>query len=58
MDNFQLKISFKLSFLLGFVNLESQTNKLLPVLTLHCTVYTLQYVSYMRELSKPETSQG
>ena len=57
-DNFQLKISFKLSFCLGFANINSQTNKLLSVLTLHCTVYTLQYVPYIWELSKPETSQG
>ena len=58
MNNFELKISFKLSFCLGFANLYSQTNKLLSVLTLHCTVYTLQYVPYIWELSKPETSQG
>ena len=58
MINFELKISFKLGFCLGFANLYSQTNKLLSVLTLHCTVYTLQYVPYIWELSKPETSQG
>ena len=42
MDNFELKISFELCFYLGFANLDSQTNKLLSVLTLHCTVYTLK----------------
>ena len=53
-----LKISFKLSLSLGFANLDSQTNKLLYVLTLHCEVYTLQYIPYTKELSRPETSQG
>ena len=53
-----LKISFKLSLSLGFANLDSQTNKLLYVLTLHCKVYTLQYIPYIKELSRPETSQG
>ena len=57
-DNFELKISFKLSFSLGFANLDSQTNKLLSLLTLHCTVYTLQYVPYIKGLSRAETSQG
>ena len=42
MDNFELKISFELCFYLGFANLDNQTNKLLSVLTLHCTVYTLK----------------
>ena len=42
MNNFELKISFKLGFCLGFANIYSQTNKLLSVLTLHCTVYTIQ----------------
>ena len=36
----------------------SQKNKLLYVLTLHCKVYTLQYIPYIKELSRPETSQG
>ena len=58
MNNFELKISFKLGFCLGFANLYSQTNKLLSVLTLYCTVYTLQYVPYTWELSKPDTSQA
>ena len=53
-----LKILFKLSLSLGFANLDSQTNKLLYVLTLHCKVYTLQYIPYTKELSRPETSQG
>ena len=53
-----MKISFKLSLSLGFANLDSQTNKLLYVLTLHCEVYTLQYIPYTKELSRPETSQG
>merc|ERR1712081_172762 len=56
--NFELKISFKLSFSLDFANLDSQTNKLLYVLALHCKVYTLQYIPYNTELSRPETSQG
>ena len=43
---------------MGFANLDSQTNKLLYVLTLHCEVYTLQYIPYTKELSRPETSQG
>ena len=58
MNNFELKISFKLGFCLGFANIYSQTNKLLSVLTLHCTVYTLQYVPYIKGLSRAETSQG
>ena len=58
MNNFELKISFKLGFCLGVANLYSQTNKLLYVLTLHCKVYTLQYIPYTKELSRPETSQG
>ena len=58
MDNFDLKISFKLSFCLGFANSDSQTNKLLSVHTLHCTMYTEQHVPYIQELSKPKTSQG
>ena len=53
-----MKISFKLSFSLGFANLDSQTNKLLSVLTLHCTVYILQYIPFIKQLSRPETSQG
>ena len=53
-----MKISFKLSFSLGFANLDSQTNKLLYVLTLHCKVYTLQYIPYIKEVSRLETSQG
>ena len=57
-DNFELKISLKLSFSLGFANLDSQTNKLLYVLTLHNKVYTFQYIPYIKELSRPETSQG
>ena len=39
------------------MNLDSQTNKLISVLTLHSSVYTLQYVLYIQELSKPRTSQ-
>ena len=58
MDNFESKISFKLSFCLGFANLDGQTKKLPSVHTLHCTVNTLQYVPYILELSKPETSQS
>merc|ERR1712081_141705 len=57
-DNFELKISFKLSFSSGFANLHSQKNKLLYELTLHCKVYTLHYIPYTKELSRPETSQG
>ena len=53
-----LKISLKLSFCLSFAKLDSQTNKLLAVHALHHTVYTVQYVPYMQELSKLETSQG
>ena len=57
-DDFVVKNPFKLSFCLGLANLDSQSNKLLSVLTSHCTVYTLQYVPYIQELSKPETSKG
>ena len=57
-ENFDLKISFKLSLSLGFANLDNQTNKILYVLTLHCKVYTLHYIPYTKELSSPETSQG
>ena len=46
-DDIMLKIPFKLGFCLGFANLNTKTNKLLYVLTLHCTVYTLQYVPYI-----------
>ena len=49
-----MTISCKLSFCLGFANIDSQTNKLMSVLILHCTVNTLQYVPYIGELSKPE----
>ena len=46
MNDFELKISFKLGFCLGFANLYSQTNKLLYVLTLQRAVNTLPYVPY------------
>ena len=52
------KISLKLNFCLGVAKPDSQTHKLLVVHTLHCTLYTVQYVPYMQELSKLETSQG
>ena len=54
MNNFELKISFKLGFCLAFAYLNSQTNKLIPIHTLPCTVYTVQYVPYVQELSKPK----
>ena len=55
-DNFELKSLFKLSHRLGFANLDSQKSKLLSVLTLYYTMKTLQNLSYMQKLSKPETS--
>ena len=54
----RLYISHKLSLCLGFVNLESQTNKLHNVLTLHNTLYTVKYVQYRPESILPEMSQG
>ena len=53
-----LKISFTLSFCLHFDKLYSQINKLSAVHTLHCKVYTVQYVPYIQEFSKPEIDQG
>ena len=53
-----LIISFKLSLWLGFVNIESKTNKLQTVHKLHCTLFTVHYQPYEKELSKAETSQG
>merc|ERR1712081_3876 len=53
MNNFELQFSFKLGFCLGFANLYSQTNKLMSVLTLNYTVYTLQYVPYIYITSFP-----
>ena len=55
--NFVLKISFKLTFSLGFATLDSQTSRILYVLILYCKVYTLQYIPYIKEPSRPETSQ-
>ena len=57
-DNFELIISSKLDYCEDFANLDIQTNKLIAVYTLHCTVYTVQCVPYTQEPSKPETSQG
>ena len=51
LDNLVLKMSLKLILCLSFAQLDSQTNKLLAVHALHCTVYTVQYVPYMQELS-------
>ena len=57
-DNSVSKITLKLSICLGFAKLNSQTNTLLALHTLHCTVYIAEYVPSMKELSKTETSQG
>ena len=52
-----LKISFRVSFCLAYVNHVCPTNKLQLVHTLHCTLYTVHYAQYRAELSTPETSQ-
>ena len=57
-DDLGFQISFRLPFCLGFVNPDSKTSKLKSVVTLHCTLYTVQYVPYGQELSTPETCQG
>ena len=59
-ENFELKILFKLSFCLGSVNLDSQTNKLLAAHKLQSTVYTIQHIhtKYMQKVSKPDNSKG
>ena len=53
-----LKISFNLSSCLGFVNLNSQTKKLLAVQTFLYTVNTVQKLLYIQEPSKQDTCQG
>ena len=58
MNNFELKISFKLGFCLGFANLYGQTNKLLSELTLHHTVYTLQYVPICESSVNQKQAKG
>ena len=53
-----MKIPFKLRFCLAFANFDSQTNKLFLVQTLHSTLYTVQKIPYMPDLSTSEKNQG
>ena len=55
--NLILRISFGLSFCLGFANHICQTNKLQTAHTLHCTLDTVHYEPYRPELSTSETSK-
>ena len=57
LQNLVLKISFTLSFCLGFANNVCQTNKLKTVHTLQCTLYTVHYVPHRPEFSTLETSK-
>ena len=51
-----MRISFGLSYCLGFANHICQTNKLQTAHTLHCTLDTVYNEPYRPELSTPETS--